>query len=84
MHMIYYRLTHFFITRQPDHFHGFDIGIYDSKEKAQAALELLKTKPGFCLRPNAFRIRKVFRFKRPRLVNNTYWDEGFETYTYTK
>ena len=51
--MIYYRLTHFFITRQPDHFHGFDIGIYDSKEKTQAALEYLRTKPGFCLRPRA-------------------------------
>lgn len=81
--MICYRLTHFFITRQADHFHHFDIGIYESK-KAQAALDLLKTKPGFCLRPNAFRIRKVFRFKRPRLLNNTYWIDGFETYTYTR
>jgi hypothetical protein len=82
--VIYYRLTHFFITAKQDHFHYFDIGIYDSKEKAQAALELLKTKPGFCLRPNAFRIRKVIRFGTPRLLNNTYWIDGFETYTYTK
>lgn len=82
--MICYHLTHFFITRQPDHFHVFDIGIYDSKEKAQAALEHLRTKPGFCLRPNAFKIRRVIRFKRPRLVNNTYWIDGFETYTYTR
>ena len=82
--MIYYRLTHFFITRQADHFHYFDIGIYDSKENAQAAMDLLKKKPGFCLHPNAFRIRNVFCFKRPRLLNNTYWIDGFETYTYTR
>ena len=82
--MIYYRLTHFFVTRQPEHFHHFDIGIYDSKENAQAALAQLKTKPGFCLHPYAFRIRRVIRFKRPRLLNRTYWADGFETYTYTK
>ena len=82
--MFYYRVTHFFITRKPEHFHGFDIGIYDSIEKAYAAIELLKTKPGFCLRPNAFKIRRVIRFKQPRLLNNTYWVDGFETYTYTR
>lgn len=80
--MIYYRLTHFFITRQPEHFHWFTIGIYDSKEKAQAALDLLKTKPGFFLRPNAFRIRRIIRFKQPRGLNITYWADGFEIYTY--
>ena len=78
--MICYRLTHFFIMCKADHFRYFDIGIYESKEKALGALELLKSKPGFCLRPNAFKIHKVIRFKRPRLLNNTYWIDGFETY----
>ena len=82
--MICYKLTHFFITKEPDHFHGFDIGIYDSKEKAQAAMELLLEKPGFCLRPKAFRIRRVFRLVKPRLLNNSYWVDGFVTYTYTE
>jgi hypothetical protein len=82
--MFYYRLTHFFITRQPEHFHCFDIGIYDSKEKAEAAHFKVKDKPGFSLRPHAFRIRKVFRFRKPKLVNQTYWIDGFETYTYTR
>ena len=82
--MIYYRLTHFFITAKPDHFHHFDIGIYDSKEKANDALNQLKDKPGFSLRPNAFRIRKVIRLRTPRFLNNTYWVEGFKTYTYTR
>ena len=82
--MMYYRLTHFFITKQPDHFHSFDIGIYDSKEKAEAALAEVRDKPGFSLRPHAFRIRKVFRIKRPKLINRTHWIDGFETYTYTR
>ncbi len=82
--MIYYRLTHFFITAKPDHFHFFDIGIYDSKEKANDALNQLRDQPGFSLRPNAFKIRKVIRFRTPRLLNKTYWAGGFETYTYTK
>ena len=82
--MFYYRLTHFFITKKPEHFHAFDIGIYDTKEKALAALEELKAKPGFSLRPKAFHIRKVIRFKRPKLVNRTYWADGFTTYTYNK
>jgi len=82
--MFYYRLMHFFITKKPDHFHGFDIGIYDKREKAVAAIETLKTKPGFSLRPKAFYIRKVIRLKRPKLVNQTYWVDGFETYTYHK
>ena len=81
--VICYKLTHFFITRQPEHFHGFHIGIYDSRDKAEAALAEVKDKPGFCLRPNAFRIRRVFRFKKPKLINMTYWIDGFETYTYT-
>ena len=82
--MLYYRLTHFFITKQPNHFHSFDIGIYDSKEKAEAALAEVRDKPGFCLRPKAFRILPVIRFRKPKLVNRTYWIDGFETYTYTR
>jgi hypothetical protein len=74
----------FFITAKPDHFHYFYIGIYDSKETANDALNQLKDKPGFSLRPNAFRIHKVIRFRTPRFLNNTYWIDGFETYTYTK
>ena len=49
--MIYYCLTHFFITAKPEHFHYFDIGIYESKEKANDALNQLKDKPGFSIRP---------------------------------
>ena len=82
--MLYYKLIHFFITKQPDHFHYFHIGIYDTKEKALAALEGLKYKPGFSLRPKAFTVRKVICFRKPKFLNQTYWVDGFETYTYRK
>ena len=81
---LYYKVIHFFITRQADHIHGFDIGIYDSKEKAMDAVNQLKEKPGFCLRPDKFYIYRVLRFRVPRLLNRTYWDEGFDTYTYRR
>ncbi len=77
--MLYYKVTHFFLTKQPSHIHAFDIGIYDSREKAQYAVAQLKEKEGFCLRPNRFYIYKVLRFRRPKFLNNTYWVDGFTT-----
>ena len=42
--MIYYKVFHFFITKQKEHFHFFNIGIYDSLKNANDAIEkLLKT-----------------------------------------
>lgn len=78
--MIYYKVIHLFFTKQADHIHCFVIGIYDSKQKAQDAINELKTKEGFCLRPNKFYIFKTIRFKKPRLLNMTYWQDGFTTY----
>ena len=82
--MIYYKLIHLFFTKQSDHIHYFDIGIYDSKTLATDAIEMLKTKAGFCLRPDKFRIIKVLRLRKPKLLNQTYWIDGFTTYTYSK
>lgn len=71
-------------TKQPDHIPSFDIGIYDSTEKALSAVDELKVKEGFCLRPDKFYIYRVLRFREPKLLNQTYWVDGFTTYTYTK
>ncbi len=81
---IYYKVIHLFFTKQPNHVYAFSIGIYDSKEKAFNAPEQLKTKEGFRLRPKNFYIYKVLRFRAPKLLNQTYWIDGFTTYTYTK
>jgi len=82
--MIYYRVIHFFITKEPEHIHRFDIGIYDSKKKAIKTVKRLRKQEGFCLRPNKFYIIPVIRVVKPRFLNITYWDGGFFTYTYRK
>ena len=37
--MIYYKVIHLFFTKQADHIHCFDIGIYDSKTLAMDVVE---------------------------------------------
>lgn len=82
--MLYYKVIHLFFTKQPEHIHYFSIGIYDSKEKALCEIEKLKTQEGFKLRPHKFYIIRTIRFKKPGLLNKTFWAEGFKTYTYTR
>ena len=79
---IYYKVHCFFITKESEHLHSFNIGVFDSKEKAENAVEKIKNKPGFCEHQNKIKIRKTIRFKKPKLINNIYWSDGFESYTY--
>ena len=80
----YYKVSCFYITKQPDHFHSFHIGIFDFRERAEKVVETIKEKPGFCDHQDKIKIRKIIRFSKPKLLNNVYWDEGFKTYTYHK
>ncbi len=80
----YYKVSCFYITKQPDHFHGFHIGIFDTRDKAEEVVVTIKEKPGFCDHQDKIKIRRIIRLKAPRLLNNVYWDEGFKTYTYRK
>lgn len=80
--MLYYKVIHLFFTKQTEHVHYFNIGIYDSRKRADVAIKTLKTKEGFLLRPDKFHIIRVFRFRKPKLLNQTYWIDGFTTYTY--
>ena len=82
--MICYQVIHLFFTKQAEHIHYFNIGIYESRQLAERAVEMLRTKEGFRLRPQKFYIIKVLRFKKTRLINQTYWIDGFTTYTYYK
>ena len=82
--MIYYRVIHFFITKEPEHIHRFNIGIYDSKKKAIREIKRLRKRKGFRLRPNKFYVIPVIRVVKPRFLNITYWDGGFFTYAYKK
>lgn len=65
-----------------DHIERKHIGIYSSVDNAENAIELLKTKNGFKDTIDGFRIKKVFNLLKPRLLDITYWIDGFDTYTY--
>lgn len=78
--MICWKVSHRY--KLNDHVESKDIGIYSSVERAQSAIELLKTKNGFKDTIDGFRIKKVFSLFKPRLLDNTYWVDGFDTYVY--
>lgn len=60
-----------------DRFNLKEIGIYDSVQKANAAIEKLKTKDGFADYPDRFYIIKTVRFFTPKFLNRTFWEDGF-------
>ena len=78
--MIYWKVSHKY--KLIDHIERKDIGIYSSLENAEKAVASLKTKNGFKDTVEGFRIKKVFTLFTPRLLDNTYWGDGFDTYTY--
>lgn len=43
----YYKVSCVYFTKKPDHFHGFRIGIFDTKDRAEAVVATIKEKPGF-------------------------------------
>lgn len=79
--MLYYRVIHLFFTKQAKHIHFFNIGIYETRKRAEEAIAALKTKDGFKLHPDRFYTIRVFHFKKPKLINQTYWMDGFTSYT---
>ena len=78
--MICWKVSH--KCKLADHIERKDIGIYSSLENAEKAIALLKTQSGFKDTVDGFRIRKVLCLFKPRLLDNTYWIGGFDTYTY--
>ena len=78
--MICWKVSHKY--KLIDHIESKDIGIYSSLENAEKAVASLKTKSGFKDTVDGFRITKVFTLFKPRLLDNTYWIDGFDTYTY--
>ncbi len=78
--MIYYKVVHKY--KLIDHFERKDIGIYSSISNAEKAIELLKDKDGFKDTALGFKIKKIFRLYKPRLLDRTFWIDGFDTYAY--
>ena len=48
------------------------IGVFDSKERAEEAIEILKNQPGFCDMPEGF-------YSQKHKINKINWTEGFVT-----
>ena len=80
--MICWKVSHKY--RLADHFERKDIGIYSSLENAEKAVAFLKTKSGFKDTADGFRITKVLTLFKPRLIDNTYWVDGFDTYYFNR
>ena len=78
--MICWKVSHKY--KRIDHIERKNIGIYSSLENEEKAVESLKIKSGFKNTVDGFRITKVFTLFKPRFLDNTYWVDGFETYTY--
>lgn len=78
--MMLYKVTH--VYKLDNHFERKDIGTYSSEENALNAIEELKPKAGFCNTQDGFRIKKQFALFKPRLIDKTFWVDGFDTYFY--
>ena len=76
--MTVYKVVHKYKLQK--HTEYKNIGIYGSYELAENTVEELKTKQGFCNTQNGFKIQKTFRLFKPKLINKTFWDNGFVTY----
>ena len=79
---VLFRLTHIYTLG--DHLEKKFIGIYSSEENAENAIRSIKDKPGFREYSTGFSIRKQWYFIMPRLLDRTYWEDGFFSYKYSK
>ncbi len=61
-----------------------EIGVFDSKEKAQDAIDTIKNKSGFKDYQDGFSIKKIFKIFKPSLINKIYWVDGFDTYHFDR
>jgi hypothetical protein len=78
--MIYYKVVHRY--KLVDHFECKDIGIYRSLTNAEKAIAILKDKTGFKDTATGFKIKKQIRLFKPKLLDRTFWIDGFDIYTY--
>lgn len=80
--MFYYKVIHKY--KLIDHCERKNIGFYSSYSNAKLAIEELKIKEGFKDTIDCFKIKKVIRFIKPKLIDKTFWADGFDYYTYVE
>lgn len=74
----YYCLRHSY--RLDRHTETKEIGVYSSPARAKDAQRRVMEKSGFREHRDGFRIRKVVRLFRPKELDRTFWEDGFDTY----
>lgn len=78
--MTYYKVTHKY--KLSGHYERKYIGIYSCEANADEAIAILKNKDGFKDTFYGFKTKKVFKIFKPKLLDRTFWVDGFLTYTY--
>ena len=72
-----YFLYHIDENKTDGYHHGKIVGIYSSADKARAAIERMRDKPGFKDYPERWKIY-------PRTLDRDSWTEGFVTETHQR
>lgn len=80
--MFYYKVEHKY--KLIDHIEKKNVGIYSSLENANNAIKVLELKEGFIDTKEGFSIKKVFKLFKPKLLDKTLWEEGFNTYVWVE
>lgn len=80
--MFYYKVEHKY--KLINHIDTKNIGIYSSLENANNAIKVLELKEGFIDTKEGFSIKKVFKIFKPKLLDKTLWEEGFDTYVWVE
>ena len=80
--MFYYKVVHKY--KLIDHIEKKNVGIYSSLENANNAIKVLELKEGFIDTKEGFSIKKVFKLFKPKLLDKTLWEEGFDTYVWVE
>lgn len=80
--MFYYKVIHKY--KLIDHIENKNIGIYSSLENATKVVKELENKEGFIDTKDGFSIKKVFKLFKPKLLDKTFWLNGFDTYVWVE
>lgn len=75
--MICYRVTHRYQCNKKNRKY---IGIFSSSQLAAQAIESLRKMDGFSITPSGFKLKKIFKLKKPKSLNKLIWSDGFNAY----
>ena len=80
--MFYYKVIHRYKQDNRDEIK--EIGIFSSRNKANEAIDAVKTKPGFIDYQDGFTVKRQFKIFKPTLLDSIFWGDGFDTYHFNR